>query len=403
MKIESQRAKAIDGYIESHREARVGRRPIAIGGEKRWLDLYRFPVHLLCYNANNGRLGIERRKWEEENGRPLDGQLPEDANIVRDMLLKLDPPRTEVLKEDLRQKGQMEPGVITYDGIVINGNRRMAVFELLHQKEPTGKWRYLEAVRLPPEISEQDLWKIEAGLQLSRDMVLEYHPVDALLKIKEGIDRGLSPDEVAAAMYAWKADEVKVALKRLKLIDNFLHSWGQAGEYGVIKKFRLSEYFIDIQKYVIGPRRHRPKLARREEAQRLQYTFALIRASCLMPSKGKGARKGITHWDIRKLDKVFSDPHARAAFVGSFKGAKKLHNVPPEVVIDGFRDADEVLRMREDRDKPVRLIEKAIKALESIDRESAHFHGEHVRQAADRLSKLLQGIQEQLAEQQVDQ
>jgi len=403
MKIDSQKAREIDAYLESHPDARVGRWNIEIGGRKRVLDYYSFPTDLLCYNANNGRLGIDRRQWEEDNGRALDGRLAGDATIIHEMLLNLDPDKTAVLTKDLHQKGQMEPGVITHDGVVINGNRRMAVLELLHRDEPSGKWKVLEAVRLPAEIGEQDLWKIEAGLQLSKDKVAEYHPVNELLKIKEGIDRRLSPEEVAAAMYAWKADEIKVALERLALIDRFLEFFGQPGNYGVIKTFGLHEYFIDIQKYVIGPRRHRGKLTGRDKQQRLQYTFALIRAGILMQSSGKRRRKGFTHWDIRNLDKVFSDAHSKAAFVEHLEETKDMRSVPEEAVVEDLRDAVEILRMREERDQPVRLIEKAINALESIDRESEHFYDERVEQAIERLLELAQGIQQQVAKQQVDQ
>jgi len=401
MKIHSQRAKEIDAYLESHREAQVGKWPIEIGGEKRVLDFYRFPVDLLCYNANNGRLGIERRQWEQDNGRLLDGRLREDSVIIREMLLNLEPDKTEVLENDLHQKGQIEPGVITHDGIVINGNRRMAVLEVLHEKEPTGKWQYLEAVRLPREISERDLWKIEAGLQLSKDKVLQYHPVDALLKIKEGIDRGLSAKEVAAAMYAWKADEVREAIERLQLIDSFLQFWGQPGNYGLIKKFGLAEYFIDVQNRVLAPARRRG-MGKRQQARRLQHSFTLIRAGILMQIKGKRKRKGFTHWDIRNLDRVFSDPHAEAAFVQPLEDAENVYSVPEEEVIEGFRDAVEILEMREERDQPLRLIEKAINALESIDTESEYFCSERVKQAVERLLQVAQSIWEEVAEQQLE-
>jgi hypothetical protein len=313
------------------------------------------------------------------------------------MLLDLDPDKTETLKKDFHQKGQMEPGVITHDGIVVNGNRRMAVLECLHEDEPTGKWKYLEAVRLSPAVGEKDLWRIEAGLQLSKDKVAEYHPVNELLKIKEGINRGLSAEEVAAAMYAWKAGEVKEALERLKLIDNFLYFLVQPGNYGVIKNFGLHEYFIDIQRRVIAPAK-RKGVRKTELNKRLEYTFALIRAGILVQSRGKSKRKGFTHWDIRNLDRVFSDAHAKAAFVERLEEAKDMRSVPEEEVIEDFRDAIEILDMREERDQPVRLIEKAINALQSIDTESEHFCCERVKQAADRLSELVQNIRKQLSD-----
>ncbi|MBN1812752.1 MAG: hypothetical protein JXA14_13020 [Anaerolineae bacterium] len=402
MKIESQRGKEIDAYLSSHPQANVGRWPIEIGGQKNIMDFYSIPVDLLCYNANNGRLAMDVREWEQTNGQVLDGRQPADAKILREMLLTLDPDKTETLSTDLRRKGQMEPGVVTYDGIVINGNRRMAVLERLHAEEPTGKWTVLEAVRLPQGVSEKDLWRIEAGLQLSKDKVAEYHPVNELLKIKEGIDRGLSPDEVAAAMYAWKVSEIKDALTRLQLIDNFLIFFGQPGNYGAIKKFGLHEYFIDVQRRVIAPAR-RQGVRRAELNKRLQFTFALIRAGIIAQSRGKTKRRGFTHWDIRNLDRVFSDAHAKAAFTEQLEKAKDMRSIPEEKVIEGFHDAIEALDMREERNRPVRLIERAINALESIDRESEHFCCDTVKQATDRLSELVNGFQKQLAEWQAGQ
>ena len=112
---------------------------------------------------NNGK----ERLGGQLIGRQLDPYQVEDANIIRAILLELDSQKTKDLKNDKHQKGQLEPGVITYDGVVINANRRMAVLSELHKKEPGGKWEHLEAIRLPENVGEKDLWRIEAGLQLS--------------------------------------------------------------------------------------------------------------------------------------------------------------------------------------------------------------------------------------------
>ena len=318
--------------------------------------------------------------------------------IIRSILLKLDLEKTKVLKEDLRKKGQMEPGVITHDGFVTNGNRRMAVIEELHREEPTGKWEFLEAIRLPPTISERDLWKIEAGLQLSKAKVAEYHPVNELLKIKQGIDAGLTTTEVAAAMYGRTVDEAKDALKRLELIESFLQFFDQSRNYGLIKHFGLHEYFIDIQKSVVAPAK-REGLPKRQLAKRLQYSFALIRASVLQNKKGDKKQKGITHWDVRKLGKIFSDVRAEAALLEHLGKAKNLLDVSPGTVIEDYHDGVELISMKEQRYQPVRLIERAIKALESIDRESEHFREERVREEIAKLSKLVEDIERELTEQ----
>jgi hypothetical protein len=394
MNIQSERAQQIDLYIQknynlSHQEE--GRWPIEISGLKVILPFYKFPISLLNYNVNNGRLAMEVRDWEIKNERILNANLENDAAIIRDLLLSLDKIQTDLLEKDLENKGQMEPGVITHDGYVINGNRRMAILEKLHQNTATGKWEYLEAVRLPPTISQKDLWKIEAGLQLSKDKVAEYHPVNELLKIKQGIDAGLKPKEVAAAMYGRTEIEIGEALERLELIDEFLDFFGQHENYGLIKKFGLHEHFIDIQKTILSVGK-RKGLPRRERQLNLEMAFALIRASILVQNQldqSKRRKKGITHWDIREFGKVIEDSNAKGTYkeylTKNGKTLKDIRSVQPEMVIEGFKAAKEVIENKEDRDKPVLLIEKAIKALESIDRNSEHFHGDRVKKSLDRL------------------
>jgi hypothetical protein len=399
MNINSERAKAIDAYIATHSDAEMGRWPLEIGGQKMILPFYRFPIkELLRYNVTNGRLAMDVREWEKLNGRRLDATTEEDSTIIRQMLLNLGKSETSLLKEDIHKKNQMEPGVITHDGFVINGNRRMAILEELNREEPTGKWSFLEAVRLPSTITEKDVWKIEAGLQLSKDKIAEYHPVNELLKIKQGIDAKLSIEEIAAAMYGRTTDEIKESLARLQLLDNFLEFFGQPGNYGLIRTFGLHEYFIDLQKYVMTAWDRRG-LTSRKRKEELIYAFALLGAGIRIQSlkTGKGKDKGITHWDIRKLGKIFADMDAKEAYTQNLKkSSKKPLEVKATTLIEDFRTAEDILGMKEQRDQPVRLIEKAIKALESVDRTNKHFREIRVKNAIDRLSSIVQEIKKDL-------
>ena len=72
------------------------------------------------------------------------------------------------LSHSLEQTGQIESGIITVDGYVIDGNRRMAALQNL-VKQGRSELDYLEVVRLPGDTSSTDVWKIEAGTQLGRE------------------------------------------------------------------------------------------------------------------------------------------------------------------------------------------------------------------------------------------
>ena len=198
--MQSERSKLIDAYIQEHPESEIGNWPLEIGGEKQIHPYYKIPIkEFLNFNINNGRFSMEKQKLEDDFNRSLDVTNEEDEVIIKNLLLSIDKDKTQLLKEDIKSKGQIEPGVITHDGFVINGNRRMAVIMELHEEESTGKWANLEVIRLSSSISEKDLWRIEAGLQLSMGKVLDYHPVNELLKIKQGYKAGLKPKEIAAA------------------------------------------------------------------------------------------------------------------------------------------------------------------------------------------------------------
>lgn len=375
MIINSENATKIDSYLKDNDEAELGKWPIELSGEKKIVRFYKFPLKLLYYNINNGRFATEKRKLEKDIGRELNSLDKEDAKQIKDVLLGIFPDKTKALKEDIRKKGQMEPGVITFDGFVINGNRRMAIFEDLHIDEPTGKWEYLEAIRLRPDISPKDLWKLEVGLQLSKEKKADYSPVNELLKIKEGYEAGLKPEEIAAAMYDWTPEEVENSLERLRLIENFLIYFRQEENYGFIQEFGLHEYFINLQKYILMGAKKRG--TKRQEIQReIEGAFQMIFDSALMQKDTKKKKRGITHQNIRKLGKIYSDTYTKETYFGELptKKKKKVGDV-----FEAFKSAEETMEMIEKRNEPLKLVTTAIKALQNIDTKSKHFIKEEVK------------------------
>jgi hypothetical protein len=366
MAVHSKKAKEIAAYINSH-DCTKGKQKVEINGKIKFLDSYMLPISLLQYNHDNRRFNLEIQEHESNIGRKLNPTDREDVKTIKELLLQ-DSIEAKKLKDDLKQLGeQREVAAITHDGIVVNGNRRMASIEQLHDEEPTGKWDELWVVRLPEDISEKDLWKIEAGLQLSKDKVADYGPINNLLMIKEGKKAGLSFPEIAATMYGWSEKQVKSDLDRLDLIDTFLQFFGQPNNYGLIKKFRLHEHFIDLQKGLV----EKLKIAgapKKETAKKLEIAFLYLSANIKKPDT-----LNLTHYDVRNICKILQDQKASDALTDSFSSQPDIKQIPVEKLADNLDKASDVKKNREDEAKPGKLIDRALSALNGIDRRGKHF------------------------------
>ncbi len=390
MPINSKRANEIETYIASH-DCNKGKQKVVINGKVEALESYSLPISFLQYNHENSRFNLEISEEEQRLGRSLDPTDPDDVRKIEELLL-LDQIEAKKLKDDLERIGeQTDVGAISFDGVVINGNRRMATIKQLYNKLPNKKWENLWVVRLPKDISEKDLWRIEAGLQLSKEKVADYGPVNNLLMINEGKKAGLSPAEIAASMYGWTEKQVVLDLERLNLIDTFLSFFGQPNNYGLIKRFRLHEHFIDIQKGLVEKLKTLG-LPKKQLASKLEIVFLFLRANILTPELAS-----ITHYDVRNICKILQDQEASHALTDTFEDYKNLQKIPYEKLVDNLDHASDVRKNREDQAKPGKLIDRAIAALNGIDRKSGHFKSDlEVKGKLKTLAELVKEMKNEL-------
>ena len=93
-------------------------------GKLQTFNWYEIPTDLLKYNFLNGRIGSEVKEFNQL-GKDLSSMNPADANdIVSEWLWNKSEAANKKTLKDLKEKGQIEPGVITRDGIIVDGNRR---------------------------------------------------------------------------------------------------------------------------------------------------------------------------------------------------------------------------------------------------------------------------------------
>jgi hypothetical protein len=265
----------------------------------------------------------------------------------------------------------------------------MAVLQKLNKDEPSGKWSKMWVYILPKGISDEDLWGIEAGLQLSEKKIAEYGPLNELLKIKAGRKIGLDDKQIAAKMYGWTSEKVKEKLEKLDLIDNFLQLIGQPNNYGIINKFQMNEIFEDVQGHILksADKKGVPKA---EKNRRLQRAYILIRSK-IPPFTVKDFN--LTHNHIRTLGKIYNDEknlNAKLKFDESFQNIKDVTKVDSEKLVANFNEAVDKVEYVRLRDKPLQLLTKAMTALEGVDRKnSVYLSSKEVKSKVNSLQKII--------------
>lgn len=242
---------------------------VVLRGKPDDLPVYEIPIKYLYFNIENGRYSDRMIKLRADNpGVDIDARHPKWRDEIKSMLLgtskhviagRGDKVAADRLKEDIEKRTQLVPGLIGHDGGVLDGNRRLAVLIELGKE-------HFDGVILPEEISTEDKWRIEAGLQLGKPIIHEYSAVNELLKVREGLEifkklkregrdpaPNKSPEElVAEAIYGRDENEIKEWIARIELMDQYLEFLNKTGRYDIIGD--RSERFLEAVKVVEAAR-----------------------------------------------------------------------------------------------------------------------------------------------------
>ena len=289
----------IDRYIESNPDAKTGEHfPISLKGKKQSLDVYRLPTNMLFYNIKNGRFAAEYNEKVRREGGHLDAEKEEDAEVIKNLLLSIAEGETKRTYSDLKIRGQWNCGIITIDGYLIDGNRRKAIISQLYEDTGQEVWKYMEVARLDGPITPESLWALEAGIQLGKDEIVRYGPINEMLKIREGKRAGLSEKEIVNALYGYdREEEIHDKIDRLELIGKYLEFVGRADQYSLVKN--NVEHFINLQKIMksCDEQGYEP-----DKKLKIKYaTFQLI-------------REGATHLEIRKINQMIDKDLTEAVY-----------------------------------------------------------------------------------------
>lgn len=397
-----QRANTIEAYIDSNPLSSTGIILNAFADDKiEALKVYKLPRHMLLLNPNNGRFKAELdiiHKDRANDGKPieLNPTDSDDNKTIQDMIRGEYPHSSErksafkALKEnifEISQKtdnnGQEVAGLITYDGILINGNRRWVVMEDLagvskRKKGEPLKYDFLLVARLSKGVSPYDLWKNEAKEQISQESREEYDYVNSALEIKRGFDmlteRGMTEKkakaEITKTLFGRSEKDVTGYLDFLEMADLFLEEIGKKDEYTYIQESEGKKGIVTILHEVSQERKKYIKnnLPLEELGSWTKAMCAFCRFSKEKPevhlSDGTKRKLTFEHREYRTFQKkVIEQPEMRKKFLTNpiidEIDIKTLDEEDVSKFYRVIRDAQEEYDIKLDINTPVSLLKKA--------------------------------------------
>ena len=230
------------------------RKDIHYKGEQKTMDVFEVPLEYLIFNQYNGRIATFVKTHEKQH-EPIDATTQEGEKLINQFLWDSQKSRNKTTQEDLREKGQLEYGIVTADGVVIDGNRRFMLLKKNKEKhaDATG---YFKAIILEDtlESNPKEIMRLETTYQLGVDDKVDYSPIQKYLKCRDLGEEGFSEKEIAKMMRE-NEPKIKEYLATLELMDEYLTAQGYEGMYRALESddrpltTQLEELNLWLSKY----------------------------------------------------------------------------------------------------------------------------------------------------------
>lgn len=217
------------------------------------LPVIRVPIDLPIYRMANIRTKKVQKIYIKSNNRPEDfftsGQENVSAQQVQHALLynfaqtgKGD--SIIPIKDVLEEEQQHEPILITYDGVVVNGNRRLSAMRELYLSG-IENYSHVDCMVLPGDATLSEITEIEIKLQMTRQTILPYDWIPEGWAIKEMLDSGMPKPKIATLMRK-KPSEIDNHLIAVEQAELYLSEWSESpGDYSKLDD-QKEQIFKDI-------------------------------------------------------------------------------------------------------------------------------------------------------------
>ncbi len=211
--------------------------------------VYNIPLSYLIYNKYNGRI-LSRTKSLEKQNQAINVETEEGRDLIEKLLWESKIDRNKKTELSIREFGQQKVGIITKDGVIIDGNRRAM---LLNKVDRTG---YFKAIVLPVTLDENpiEIERLETTYQMGEDEKLGYNPIEKYLKAKQIFDKltpKISETEAITSISDWMGEtegEIRKYLDTMAVMDEYLEYLEYDGIYTQLDS--REDQFLSLTKWL---------------------------------------------------------------------------------------------------------------------------------------------------------
>ena len=189
--------------------------------------VYKIPLQFLSYIPYNTRFLSHAKTWQKRLGRRLSNENPEDVKKIEEFLWSYKKDKNDNTIHSLIKEGQLQPGVVTLDGLILAGNRRFRLLNEINrnpdkyntQHANIAGLQFFEAAILDTVLTEKEIVRYESFYQYGSEDKVDYDPIQKYIAAKEQKDYGFSLSEIAANFAALTNGDEKIVQRWLDVFE----------------------------------------------------------------------------------------------------------------------------------------------------------------------------------------
>lgn len=210
------------------------------------MPVYEIDLDYLVYNRYNGRIASLVKSYEKQTGNELETTDPNDIKTIEEFLWNSNISSNKTTEKSISEQGQLKYGIVTKDGVIIDGNRRAMILKKVYSDDNPV---YFRAVVLEETLDEnpKEIMRLETTYQMGEDAKVDYNAIEKYLKCLDLKSYNFSNADIAKMMGETPA-QIAEYLSILELMVEYLDKLGYNGIYTRLDKTEGA--FVDLNSYL---------------------------------------------------------------------------------------------------------------------------------------------------------